>query len=268
MVRVAACQLPLNIENQRSNLEIAIAATVKAASDGAKIIVLPELLNSGYAFKNREEARSLAITIDHSVFNHLTQIAKTSDAIIVGGFALLERGRLRNASVIIDKDGVRGRYHKAHLFGDEPDFFEKGDMQPLLVDTPYGRLGTMICYDIEFPEWVRKLAISGAQIMAVPTNWLRFADSGDAIPMEVVRLQSAASVNKMVAIAADRTGSERGTDWVSASAIADCDGVIKAIADQGRCNELQILLVDVEIPLDHKIGPRNDLLADRRLDLY
>ena len=250
------------------NIERARATTALAVADGAKIVVLPELLNSGYVFNSKAEAESAGLSISDPIFDRFAEVLSAHDAFVVGGFAIADSNKLWNASVIIDGSGVRGWYPKAHLFATEPDFFEAGSAQPLVIETPYGRLGTLICYDIEFPEWVRKLAIGGAQIIAVPTNWPKYVESNSTTPMEVVRLQAAASVNKMVAIAADRAGSERGIEWVCASAITDCDGVIQVIADQNRRDEIQILIADVEVPVDHKIGVRNDVLGDRRLDLY
>lgn len=86
--------------------------------------------------------------------------------------------------------------------------------------------------------------------------------------MESVRVQAAASQNKMVVAAADRTGDERGVRLSSASVIVDSDGVIRAISDRSRLEEEQILIADVEIPVDRKNGPRNDLREDRRPELY
>jgi predicted amidohydrolase len=143
-----------------------------------------------------------------------------------------------------------------------------GSDQPLIVDTPIGRLATMICYDVEFPEWVRKAALAGAQILAIPTNWPEWGGIAIPTPMEVVRVQAGASVNRLVAIAADRTGEERGVKWVGASVITDADGVIQVMADLKTPNTTQILFAEVEVPISRAIGPRNDVLIDRRTDLY
>jgi predicted amidohydrolase len=268
IIKVAACQLVLSIENPEENfLSICNAVSNCVAAD-AQLIVIPELSNSGYVFKNLTELAERAWELSDRRFEKLKAILSTSDAILVGGFALSVLGEYFNASVVVDKSGVRGWYPKAHLFNDEKDFFMAGSDQPLIVDTPIGRLATMICYDVEFPEWVRKAALAGAQILAIPTNWPEWGGIAIPTPMEVVRVQAGASVNRMVAIAADRTGEERGVKWVGASVITDADGVIQVMADLKIPNTTQILFAEVEVPTSKAIGPRNDVLLDRRTDLY
>ena len=134
-----------------------------------------------------------------------------------------------------------------------------------MVNTELGRIGTMICYDLEFSEWVRVAMLDGAQLLAIPTNW---PDTGlpDAVtPMEVVRAQAAASQNKIVVAACDRTENENGIAWVSASTIVDFNGYIQGAA---KGKGAQIVLADVELPTDDVIGSRNSITADRRVDLY
>jgi predicted amidohydrolase len=86
--------------------------------------------------------------------------------------------------------------------------------------------------------------------------------------MEVVRVQAAASQNKLVVAAADRTGAERGQTWVSASVIVDDEGVINAQADKSKNQESQIIYADVELPTDTRITEKNDVRKDRRPSLY
>ena len=267
-IKVAACQLVLNIENPEENLLSIYDAVSNCVAADAQLIVIPELSNSGYVFKNLTELIDRSWALSDSRFEKLRVILSTGDAILVGGFALSVEGEYFNASVVLDKSGVCGWYPKAHLFNDEKDFFTAGNHEPLLVDTPIGKLATMICYDVEFPEWVRMSAMAGAQILAIPTNWPEWGGIASPTPMEVVRVQAGASVNRMVAIAADRTGQERGVKWVGASVITDADGVIQVMADLKTPNTVQILFAEVEVPISRAIGPRNDVLVDRRTDLY
>jgi len=134
-----------------------------------------------------------------------------------------------------------------------------------VVDTAIGRIGTMICYDLEFPEWVRIAMLDGAQLIAMPTNWPDFGMPHAVTPMEVVRVQAAASQNKIVIAACDRTQDENGVSWMSASAIIDFNGYIKGAA---KDRSPQIVLADVELPTDDVIAPGNSVRADRRTDLY
>lgn len=268
MLRIAVCQLPLSIDSPDANLRLAESAIRKAGGDGAGLVVLPELTNSGYAFRSIAEVKERATTLDGAVIHRWAELARDLEIVIVGGLAIAEGGNFYNTSVIIDETGLRGWYKKVHFWNDEPDFFTPGSVEPLVIDTKFGRLATMVCYDLEFTEWARLAFLADAAILALPTNWPDGGISTHPTPMEAVRVQAAASQNKMVVAAADRTRDERGIHWSSASIISDSDGVIRAISDRTRLDEMQILIADVEIPTNRKVGPRNDLRADRRPELY
>ena len=268
MTRVAACQISLNIENPTENIARANKAIADAISQGAQIIVLPELTNSGYAFTSVSEVQERSTTLDGEIIAQWKEVTHKYDVVIVAGLALSVESRLYNASVVIDKSGLLGWYAKAHLFGEEHQFFKSGEKPPLVVNTAHGRIATMVCYDVEFPEWVRLAMLDRAVLLAVPTNWPNLGQLIHGTPMEAVRVQAAASVNKMVAIAADRSGAERGHSWVSSSVITDFEGNIKAIAHRESEDDVQVLVADVELPTDTSITPKNDVRKDRQPDLY
>ena len=268
MTRVAACQISLNIENPTENIARANKAIADAISQGAQIIVLPELTNSGYAFTSVSEVQERSTTLDGEIIAQWKEVAHKYDVVIVAGLALSVESRLYNASVVIDKSGLLGWYAKAHLFGEEHQFFKSGEKPPLVVNTAHGRIATMVCYDVEFPEWVRLAMLDRAVLLAVPTNWPNLGQLIHGTPMEAVRVQAAASVNKMVAVAADRSGAERGHSWVSSSVITDFEGNIKAIAHRESEDDVQVLVADVELPTDTSITPKNDVRKDRQPDLY
>lgn len=268
MTRVAACQISLSIENPAGNISHANQGIAKAISHGAQIIVLPELTNSGYVFTSVSEVQDRSTTLDGEIISQWKEIAHKNDVVIVAGLALSVESRLYNASVIIDKSGLLGWYAKAHLFGEEHQFFKSGEKPPLVVNTAHGRIATMVCYDVEFPEWVRLAMLDRAALLAVPTNWPNLGQLIHGTPMEAVRVQAAASVNKMVAVAADRSGPERGHSWISSSVITDFEGNIKIIANRESEDDVQVLVADVELPTDTSITPKNDVRKDRQPDLY
>ncbi|CAB4830049.1 MAG: carbon-nitrogen hydrolase [Actinobacteria bacterium] len=268
MVRIAVCQLRLDIENPAMCCEAATDALRSAIDGGAHIIVLPELSNSGYNFASKEEVAERSVRLNSSLIADWKMIAKESDVVIIAGLAIDDENELWNGSVVIDKNGLLGWYAKVHLFGDEPKYFKAGSKQPLVVNTHYGRIATMVCYDIEFTEWVRLTMLQGAQILALPTNWPELGQVIPATPLEVVRVQAAASQNKIVVAAADRCGDERGLSWVGASVITDFDGLIKTMADIAIQDATQILYADIELPTDTAITEKNDIRKDRRPDLY
>ena len=265
VIKVAVAQLELSVDDPASNFEKSKKAMTEAARNGAQLVLLPELVNSGYAFRSREQAIGNCWQIDGPQMQEWKSLVGELNIVLVAGVGLMEGNTLKNCSVIIDATGLLGVYAKAHLWGDEPDFFEPGETPPLVVQTHLGRIGTVICYDVEFPEWIRHPMLNGAQLLAIPTNWPDLGLANKATPLEVVRIQAAASQNRLAIAACDRTGDENGIHWMSSSVIVDCNGVIQSIA-QSRNEE--ILYSEVELPTDDIIGPRNSIKADRRVDLY
>ncbi len=281
-VRVAACQLELRVGELDANRAAAAAAITDAASQGARIVIVPELTPSGYVFTTTEEARSLSEPADGPTARQWSALAKEHDLVIIGGFAELaasgaeRRGMLYNSSMLVDGTGVRAVYRKAHLWDAEADFFVPGDQPPPVVDTKYGRLSMMICYDVEFPEWVRLPALAGAELLAVPTNWPADKVPAGERPMVTFNVQAAAFANRMFVAAACRCGEERGVRWVGGSVIAGPDGY--PLAGPASLDRLagsetaapEVMLADCDLPgaSSKATGPRNDAHADRRPDLY
>jgi len=126
----------------------------------------------------------------------------------------------------------------------------------------------MICYDPEFPEWVRLPALDGAQLLCAPTNWPAFPRPDGERPAEIVRVQADAAVNRMFIAACDRTGAERGVDWVAGSVIVDPDGWPLAEATGADGPVTITAECQLDLALDKATGPRNDVHADRRPGLY
>ena len=129
---------------------------------------------------------------------------------------------------------MRGVYRKAHLWDAENAVFDRADDLPLVVDTEHGRIGVMICYDVEFPEWVRAAALAGADLLCAPVNWplLPRPARRAARPRWCARWP-APGMNRMPIAVCDRAGVERGQDWIGGSVIIDADGYPLAIAEFG-----------------------------------
>lgn len=268
--RVACCQYAPRVGEPEANRARGARAIRSAAHAGARVIVLPELASSGYVFRDRDEAALLAEPLDGPVVSEWGELATDLGIVVVAG--LCERGgdgAVFNSAVMLDDSGLRAVYRKAHLWDTEKLVFEAGDAPPPVV-TVSGevRLGVMICYDLEFPEWVRIPALAGAQLLCVPTNWPRFPRPAGQRPIEVVRVQAAASINRVFIAACDRVGAERGVDWVGGAVIVDADGWPLAGPTPGD-DEL-LLLADCHLgdAVDKAISDHNDVFADRRTDLY
>ncbi|MGY2189360.1 (R)-stereoselective amidase [compost metagenome] len=266
---VACCQLAPKIGDLAYNRTLTERAIRSAALQGAQVVVLPELIQSGYLFADRNEALALAETCDGPTLRLWQALARELNIIVVGGFCEhLPNGELANSAALIDAQGVRAVYRKAHLWDAEREIFTAGDAAPPVVETVHGRIGVLICYDLEFPEWVRLPALAGADLLCAPVNWPDGPRPQTERPAEVLRVQANASVNRMFIAACDRYGHERGVGWVQGSVIVDADGYpLAGPAEQGG---EQILLATLNLAeaRNKRISERNDLHRDRRPLLY
>ncbi|MEA2322820.1 MAG: 5-aminopentanamidase [Solirubrobacteraceae bacterium] len=268
-IAVACCQLAPRVGAAAENRAAAEAAVEDAAARGAQVVVLPELAVSGYVFADADEARALAEPLDGPTVTGWIARARAHGLVVVGGLCELdEDGVLRNTAVLVDEGGLRAVYRKAHLWDREAIAFTAGGEAPPVVDTAYGRIGVMVCYDLEFPEWVRLPALAGAELLCAPVNWPAAPRPAGERPSEVVRVQAGAAVNRMFVAACDRTGPERGVEWVGGSVIVDPDGF--PLAGPAGPQDVVTLLARVRPAdaRDKRLGERNDVLADRRPELY
>ena len=209
---VACCQLAPVLGDPAANRELAADAVARAVQRGARVVVLPELVSSGYVFESQAEARASAEAADGATVALWARLAADHEIVIVGGFCELAGGELFNSAALVDPGGLRCVYRKAHLWDAERFWFTPGSAAPPVVPTRFGRIGVMICYDLEFPEWVRLPALDGAQLLCAPVNWPAFPRPAGERPAEIVRVQADAAVNRMFIAACDRTGPERGAD--------------------------------------------------------
>jgi predicted amidohydrolase len=265
-VRVACAQIAPVVGEGEGNLARARAALEGAAAAGAGIVVLPELATSGYVFRDAAEARTLAAPEPPAEWREL---AERHDLVVVGGFCEAGAdGALYNSAAIVDASGVLTTYRKAHLWDREQLVFTPGDGRPPVVDTRHGRIGLMVCYDLEFPEWVRVAALSGTDLLCVPTNWPRLPRPEGERPLEIVHAMSAAAANGLFVAACDRCGTERGVDWVQGSVIVSPQGWLAAGPPQESGEALVTADLDLHRARDKSFGERNDVIADRRPELY
>jgi 5-aminopentanamidase len=279
---VACCQLAPVLGDPAANRALTAGAIASAAALGAGIVVLPELVSSGYVFESKAEAMACAEAGDGETVTGWARLAAEHRIVIVAGFCEAADGEVFNSAALVDPDGLRCVYRKAHLWDAESTWFTPGRAAPPVVPTRFGQIAVMICYDLEFPEWVRLPALAGAQLLCAPTNWPAAPRPAGERPAEVVRVQADAAVNRMFIAACDRTGEERGVGWVGGSVIVDPDGWPLAATPQAAgpnpavvppgavAGEPMTIVAECRLSaaLDKAISPANDVLADRRPELY
>ena len=267
-VSVALCQLAPTIGDVEANRARILAAVHAAKDEGADVVVLPELATSGYVFEDEAEARRLAEPAVGPTTKAVHDLAASLDLTVVVGLPELWGGRLFNSAVVVDRTGVRATYRKVHLWGRESQVFSPGDDPAPVVDMGWGRLALLICYDLEFPEWVRRAALSGAELVCAPTNWPDEGRPEGERPVEMVTVLAAAAANRIFIAACDRVGAERGTQWVGGSVLAGPDGYPLATADLTQREQHLLARCDLLQARDKTVGAYNDRFADRRIDLY
>ncbi len=265
MVRIACCQIDPTIGEVAANMELIEAQIREAVAAGADIVVLPELATSGYMFVDADEARAAALAPTAAEFTKWS--AAAGNSIIIGGFCELgDDARLYNSAVMVDADGVIARYRKTHLWDREKLVFTPGDTLPPVVETRHGAVAVMVCYDIEFGELTRRVALDGAELIAAPVSWPLFPRPEGERPGEVITAMSTARTNKIAVACCDRAGVERGQQWTEGTAIVDPDGWVVASAGPGAATA--IADVDLAATHDKTLTAHVHLFDDRRVDLY
>ena len=268
MTTVAACQVRIDIDDPDATWRAVTVAVHSAAESGAEVVVLPELACTGSAFRSIAEAAERAEEVDGPTATRLARLSSDLGLVLIYGFAERNADGTRpyNSALLIDRGQILAAYRKTHLWDTEKLIFDVGSEPAPVVSTSVGRVAVMICYDLEFPEMVRDVAICGAQLIAVPANWPAYPKPPGERPVDVVKAQAGAVMNHVYVAVADRCGAERGVDWYGSSVICDVTGYPLAGPASGEPTVL-VAEVDMSRADDKRIGPHNDAFGDRRLDL-
>lgn len=272
LVTVASVQMEPRIGHKEDNVARSVALVERAAAGGAALVVLPELTNTGYVFESRAEAFALAEAVpDGPTTQAWIEVARRCNIHIVAGIAERDGDRLYNAAVVVGPGGWLGTYRKLHLWGDEHLFFEAGDKGLPLFHTPWGRLGVVICYDGWFPEVYRLLAMQGADIVAMPTNWVPMPGHPAGSPaMANTLAMASAHSNALNIVCANRTGTERGQPFIGQSLIVDAHGWPLA-GPAAESGEDLVLTAQIDLKATRQarqLNAFNHVLRDRRDDVY
>ena len=271
IVKIACCQMEPIVGNKSDNLKKSIQMIEEAASNGANLIVLPELCNSGYVFETREEAFELSeeIPLGESC-KSWSKICKKLGVHIVAGINERAGDLLYNSSVVLGPNDYVGTFRKVHLWNEENLFFEPGDLGFPVFKTPIGRISCHICYDSWFPESYRLAALQGADIVCVSTNWVPIpGQDKDREAMANILVMAAAHVNSVFIAAADRIGTERGQPFIGQSLIASYTGW--PIGGPASTDKEEIIYAEANLSdarRKRNWTEYNQPLSDRRNDVY
>lgn len=271
VVQIACIQMEPVVSEKERNVRRTLELIDRAATDGARLIVLPELCNSGYVFASREEAFDLAEEVpDGPTCQAWRDIARQHGVHIVAGLNERSGQALYNAAVVIGPAGHVGTFRKVHLWNEENLFFEPGNLGFPVFRTPLGRIGTFICYDGWFPESYRLCALQGADIVCIPTNWVPIPGQVKGREaMANILCMAAAHANSLFVAAADRIGVERGQPFIGQSIIVSYTGWPiggPASSDREEMIRAEANLADAR--RKRNWNEFNQVLRDRRTDVY
>ena len=272
MPTIGLAQLTGQVGVPDENRARCAAAVRQAASAGAELVVLPELIVPGYTHAP-EVVAAAAEPLEGPTVTQWQQLARETGALIVGGFCEQGPGRPFNAVAAVSADGVILHYRKLHLFAGEKRVFAAGDVGLPVADTPVGRLGVCVCYDLRFVEVVRALALRDVEIVCVPSAWVAGFDAGTdtrthgCAQSDGVQLQ--ANLNQVFIACASQAGSTDAFTFLGSSLVADPTGAA-CVGPRSRTEEwvgtCTAPVEEVRRAQDRGEGitPR----ADRRTDVY
>ncbi len=224
--------VPGNLQRLRDQAQL-------AAGQGASLLVCPEMFLTGYNIGSAQ-VQQLAEACDGPSAQHIMQTAQTYGIAIAYGYPERDpNGAVFNSAQLIAADGrTLGNYRKTHLFGElDRTMFTQGPDHFPVVELDGWKVGLLICYDIEFPENARRLALAGAELILVPTANMKPYDF-----VCQVTVRARAQENQCYLVYANYCGTEGAIDYCGQSSIVGPDGGILGMAGHEEC----LLLAELE----------------------
>lgn len=246
---VQAAPTPRDVDRNVARVREALATS------DTDLILFPELFLTGYQTSGLEE---VAMTVDDPRIRSLAEHCRDAGTALLVGFVEPAPAGHFDSYLVIDRDGsIRRPVRKTHLFGAEREVFTAGaDLEPVAVCGT--RVGVINCFELEFPEVARTLALRGAQLFA--------AGSANMHPYELdhrIAATARALENRLPLAYANRVGSESGHRFCGSSRIVDADGGTLAALDRTETGA-----VDATVTLGPRTGGPTGMLEQRRPELY
>lgn len=238
--RIAAVQMDFQLGQNELNTQAMLQAVKETRKNQAHLVVFPECALSGYCFDSVEEARPYAEPIPGPTTARFVAAAKELGIYVAFGLLEADGARIFNSCVLVGPEGVVGTYRKVHLpYLGVDRFTTPGDRGFAVHDIGGLKIGMNICYDGAFPEAARVMALDGADLIVLPTNWPPGAEcTADFV------INTRALENAVYYLAVDRVGQERGFRFIGKSRICDTSGNTLAAADHA---DPAILYADIDV---------------------
>ncbi len=256
---VSAIQMDVICKNQEENLSRALSLIENAADKGAEIICLPELFTTGFDYSYINQCTA-------PIYNQITAaVAEKAKQfgvfVIAGSLPITADGFVYNSAILFDAQGmIAGSYNKVHLFPpmDEDKYFTPGD-EIAVFNTSLAKIGIMVCYDLRFPEITRKLAVAGAEIIFVPSEFPE-----PRINHWKILLQARAIENQLYVVGTNRVGNDSSNSFFGHSCVIDPWGNVIAEGD----NTESIVIAEVDLSRVHEVRAQIPCLNNIRKDIY
>lgn len=275
-IRVACVQTDVAFNDPATNADRAIGHLRSLKDTGVDLAIFPEAFLTGYVVGDQDDAKKIALRLENDrqlrVINAnepVKEIQKACQELkmhAIVGLIATDGVDVYNAAVLFEPDGTMRRYFKTHLPFLGVDRFVVPGWDLPVFETEIGKIGIAICYDMRVPEAVRSMALQGADLIALPTNWPVGAETS-AAHFGIVR----AAENRVFFAACNRVGTENGTTFIGQSGIYDVVGTTMAKAGEGQ--ETITAELDLEqarqkrtinIPGEYEM----DIMGSRRPSLY
>jgi len=246
-VLVAVGQFEPRPGDVRWNISRVMELASQAGVRGADLVVLPELVTTGYYMFDR--FRELAEPLDGPTVTILHELARRYDLHVVLG--LVEQGddgNVYDSAVLVGPPGLVAVYRKIHLWDTENSVFTPGG-KVVAEDTggALGRLGLLVCYDLEFPDTAEEVGAAGASLLAAPAAFSN-------LTLWKATLEARARDLGVPIVAANRLGHELDSDFCGHSSVVDADGTV--LADAGT--EAGLAMAEVSVDPKGRRRPAKD----------
>lgn len=263
---IALVQMDCLAGDTEANLLRIAARTAEAVERGAQLVLFPECATTGYFVGDR--IARLAEPVPGPSSERLARLARSTGVHLMVGMIERAESRYYDDAILFTPEGGHHIYRKTHLFGPERVIFTPGD-EPVVVDTALGRLGLTVCYDLMFPEFIRSLVLSGAQIILNATDWITdswqsaMGWSSDTVS-SLVRIR--ALENGVHVAMADRAGVEAGWRSLGGSTVAAPTG--RVLATLGADEGIATATIDLASANFARWSEVATYIRDRRPELY
>lgn len=275
-IRVACVQTDVAFGDPGANAAKAIERLRDLKTQGVDLAVFPEAYLTGYCFGSAKEAETHALLCETDEQAKVTTAAQPLQSIFdacreigihaVVGFAGKDGRGLYNGALMADDQGGAWLYAKTHIPCLGLDRYVRGGDRLQVWETRLGRIGVLICFDLRPPEPSRVLALEGADLIVLATNWPEGAEAGPKI-LAAAR----AAENKVYVATCDRVGTEKDFRFIGLSGIYAVNGQPLALAGDGE----EVIMADLDLALARQ--KRNvfrpgeyetETFAARRPELY